>query len=155
MNNNKDYDLNLFAQKYGDTQRQPIRRQPSPQQLMRRRRIKRQRRIMSIAIAVLLALLIFLIVVLCKSCASDSNNIKGLWSIDGVTKLEFVDEENGAMVLPRNRYEFTYRIEENMLYLDYKDESMGNPQYEFRFDGGKLIIKDTVAEYIMTKEKSK
>lgn len=101
-------------------------------------------------------LIAFLVVLLIKTCSSKSP-LKGKWNLDGITKYEFYDDVKGAMVLPSSIYEFTYKIEENKVIIDFVAENANDAEYEFSVDGKTLTLtggnKATQGIYKLTKEK--
>lgn len=107
----------------------------------------------SVTVLIAISLIIMLIVLLCKGCSAGKTEIYGMWSIDGVTKYEFIDDTNGAMVLPHGNFAFTYALNENIISIDFTDEHLIDSEYEFTLTGDKLIFKNEVAEYVMTREK--
>ncbi len=116
---------------------------------MRRNR-KRQQQLV-VAGAVLILLIIFIV----KGCSSssDGSGLEGLWSIDGVTKYQFIDDKNGAMVLSHESFEFTYKLKDGLIYIDFADDNVIDSEYEYVLEGKKLIFKNDAAEYVMKREK--
>lgn len=108
-----------------------------------RRRKKRQQRLMiqrGIVGLVALGILILIIVLICKGCSGGSDVLAGKWDVDGTTSYEFDGDGKGALILPSTTYEFSYKINEDQLHIDYKDESVHDGSYTFTVDGDKLTL---------------
>ena len=71
-----------------------------------------------------------------------NNEIIGFWTIDGYTNYEFLENDKGNLVLPHKKMEFTYKIKDNKLSIDFKDENAIDKCYEYNFEGKKLVIRD-------------
>lgn len=104
---------------------------------IRRRQIMIQR---SILASVLLAILILIIVLIFKGCSGDSDVIAGKWDVDGTTFYEFDGDGKGALILPSKTYEFSYKINEDQLHIDYKDKSVHDGSYTFTVEDSKLTL---------------
>ena len=84
------------------------------------------------------------------------NTLIGTWTTDGVTVYEFKKNNAGALVLPLSTYEFTYKVEENKLYIDFKNEKSTDSSYEYSFKNGQLILKGinkTTGTYTFKRQK--
>lgn len=87
--------------------------------------------------------------------ANITSEILGTWTTDGYTVYEFNENGNGKLVIPIADYEFSYRIEENKIYIDFKNEISTDSDYEYSFEDGKLILKGinkTTGTYEFTKK---
>lgn len=116
---------------------------------------KNQFAIIVMIIAVILCLIIF-IPKLNKNNESDKseNKIVGSWTTDGYTVYEFDENGNGKLKIPIAEYEFTYKIEENKIFIDFKNEKSIDSDYEYSFESEKLILKGinkTSGTYVFTK----
>lgn len=83
----------------------------------------------------------------------DNGKFEGFWTIDGYTNYEFLDNNKGNLVLPHKKMEFTYKIKNNTLCIDFKDKKIIDKCYEYKFDNKKLVIKDSSNNvFTLTKE---
>ena len=71
------------------------------------------------------------------------NKIIGFWTIDDYTNYEFLENNKGNLVLPHKTMEFTYKIKDDKIFIDFKDEKAIDKSYEYNFNGKDLIIKDS------------
>lgn len=71
-----------------------------------------------------------------------NNKLIGFWTIDGYTNYEFLENDKGNLVLPHKKMEFTYKIKDNKLCIDFKDKNAIDKCYEYNFEGKKLVIRD-------------
>ncbi len=114
------------------------------------RRKKRQQRTKLVAAIVILSAI--LIALLLLAWIVTPPKICGLWSVDGVTKYRFFDDTRGAMILPHGEFAFTYTIHGDRISIDFADEHLIDAEYEFTLERNTLVFKDSVAEYVMTRE---
>ena len=108
-----------------------------------RRRKKRQQRLMiqrGIVGLVALGILILIIVLICKGCSGGSDVLAGKWDVDGTTFYEFDGDGKGALILPSKTYDFTYKIDNDQIHIDYENESVHDGSYTFKIDGNKLTL---------------
>ena len=84
--------------------------------------------------------------------ANITSEILGTWTTDGYTVYEFNENGNGKLIIPIADYEFSYRIEENKIYIDFKNENSTDSDYEYSFEDGKLILNQTTGTYEFTKK---
>ena len=83
------------------------------------------------------------------------DNLEGNWSVDGITFFEFDGKGNGKLKVPTDEYKFSYTISHNEVYLDYESDKATDSDYEYSFDGNKLVfkgIKATTGTYTLTKQ---
>lgn len=72
-----------------------------------------------------------------------TDDLIGLWDIDGNTKYEFDGKGNGKIIVPLANYEFTYTIEkENIIIVDFKDEKSRDTKYEYKVTNETLELTD-------------
>lgn len=84
------------------------------------------------------------------------DKLYGSWTTDGVTIYRFNGKGKGALVTSLSRYEFTYKIKKNNLYIDFLSDKAKDANYEFSVEKDKLIVKgidQTKGSYTMTKQK--
>ena len=124
-----------------------------------RRSIKKKKKgIISklIVLIVLVAIIICSIIFISRTInnVKQYNKILGSWTTDGYTVYEFYEKNKGALVLPIATYDFTYKIEENRVYIDFQNEKSIDSDYEFSFKNEKMILKGinkTSGTYTFTK----
>lgn len=76
---------------------------------------------------------------------SNKNNDKefrGLWTIDGYTSYEFSENKKGNLVLPHLKKEFTYKVKDDKLCIDFKDKNAIDKCYKYVFNNEKLVMTD-------------
>ncbi len=85
---------------------------------------------------------------------TDQNPLLGLWSVDGVTKYRFEQDSRGDLVLPTADYPFTYTIEDGVIHIDFKNDTLTDASYEFILDGDTLTLDDcaSTAQYTLTRD---
>ena len=113
--------------------------------------------ILFISICIVVVVVSICIAIFCISRSNKDNNLtdelKGLWDIDGNTKYEFDGKGNGKLIVPSNKYEFTYTIEDNILSIDFKNETSTDTDYEFKIDNDKLELTNKKETYLKFKLK--
>lgn len=115
----------------------------SPRHTNRKRRRNHKRKIILIS-ALVVALLVLVIVLLCKGCnenKSTNSELAGVWYYDQYTEYEFDAKGNGCMCLDcNNHFEFTYKAEDDILYLDFALDYVTDCQYTYTVNGDKLTL---------------
>ena len=104
-----------------------------------------------IPIACVIIMLVILITILFISNKGKDKNLLGTWSTKGNTIYEFEKKGKGKMIVPLKEYVFTYKIEDNKLYIDYEDESANDAEYEYTIEKNKLTIKGERGTFKLTK----
>lgn len=107
------------------------------------------KKVLLISITSLIILLIVLLLFINNK--STSNKIIGSWSLDKTTIYEFNDNNEGKMKVSLNEYEFIYKIDNNKLFIDFKDESLSNFEYIFTLNQDSLILKGDNGEFNFTR----
>ena len=103
------------------------------------------RRKIAVWIAILAVILIILVAgvfFMVRGLRQSSPSIKGTWSYDEVTIYTFDDEGHGSLVLPLGNYEFSYVLEDDVLQLDFVDESIIDRRYNYSIAEDELILTD-------------
>ena len=74
---------------------------------------------------------------------SEFDEFYGLWNIDGITKYEFDGKGRGKMLLPESNleYEFTYKINENKVLIDFDSEEAKDYTYKYSIDNNILKVE--------------
>ncbi len=113
---------------------------------MKRKKKYNKKRIIIIAI---IAVIILLIIFFLKSKNNTNNKtIIGAWTTDGVTIYEFSDSGKGKLIVPLSEYPFTYKIEDNKLFIDFENETSKDSTYEYSFEDNKMIWKNVEETYL-------
>lgn len=119
----------------------------------KRKRRRQQRRMLMTGIGIIAGLLVAAFALMLFM--TKDSPLVGQWSLDGVTSYAFYKDGKGALMLPTAEYAFTYKVEENVLYLDYADEKAKDAQYVYEIKGDKLILTGgnttTQGELVCTK----
>ena len=115
------------------------------ERLCRINKRKKQRRIRKwTVLGCIIAVLVLLVLLICKGCAGENDTgvtLVGVWYYDQYTEYEFDGEGNGCMCLDgNNHFEFTYKVENGALYLDFALDYVTDCQYTYTVDGNKLTL---------------
>ena len=84
-----------------------------------------------------------------------SKTIIGTWTTDGVTTYQFNKNNTGKLIVPLSEYEFTYKIEDDSLSIDFKNEKSIDSKYKFHFEKDNLILEGSNGKFIFKKVKEK
>lgn len=94
-----------------------------------------------------------------KGCSREKNDIVGTWRMDNFTAYLFEKDGTGAMLLTNSRYDYTFKIKGDDLYIDYKDDMLGDGCYTFAVEGDTLILTGgegtSGRTYVLTKVDNK
>ena len=102
-----------------------------------------------------LIIIIIAIIIIIGICVYEVNKIKnnnqknnvddfyGLWNIDNITKYEFDGKGRGKMILSESslEYEFTYKVEDNKILIDFDLEEAKDYTYIYTIDKNILKLK--------------
>ncbi len=102
-------------------------------------------------IVVILLVILFLFLILNKSEKEDV--LKGLWDIDGNTKYEFDGKGNGKLIVPNNEYIFSYTIKDNIISIDFENETSIDVDYEYEINKDELEITNKKETHLKFKLK--
>lgn len=124
----------------------------------KRRRSRRRKRKLNPRFVIMLAVLLFLLIGIAigiRSCTKPT--IKGRWDLDGTTIYEFGKDGRGALVLMTKEYEFSYKIEGDMIYIDFTDEMALDAKYTFEVKDKMLFMTggpgDARSDYVLQRLK--
>lgn len=123
-------------------QRPSVGRYLTKEERLHRKR-KRHRQIMiqrGVLTGAVLAILILIIVLIVKGCSGGTDALAGKWNFDGSTYYEFDGDGAGTMILPNTTYEFSYKLKDDQLKIDYKDSSLTDGTYTFIVEDSKLTL---------------
>ena len=101
--------------------------------------------------------ILFLIFVIIKKPEEKekSKTIIGTWTTDGVTNYQFNKNGTGILIVPLSEYEFTYKMEDDSLLIDFKNEKSTDSKYKFYFEDEKLILEGTNGKFTFKKVEEK
>lgn len=140
--NNKPSGGNHYASQKAGTEKKTGGRYISDE--VRAERVKRRRRNKRIRTAIGIAafILLILITVLCIKAFSDNDGFKGTWDLDGTTIYEFNGSGKGAMLLPSNDYEFSYKVDEESktISIDFADGKVKDCTYSYEISENELTL---------------
>jgi len=106
----------------------------------------------NIALIILIIITLVLIIILLFKLKPNKNKIIGTWTTDGVTIYEFKKHNKGILTLPLSSYKFTYKIDDDKLFIDFENENSADSQYNYSIDNGKLTLKGDKGTFIFTKK---
>lgn len=107
--------------------------------------------IIFIPICILLVVCIFIAISFFKQPKTDE--LKGLWDMDGYTKYEFDGKGKGKVIVPLNDYVFSYTIKDNIVSIDFENETSIDTDYEFKINKDELEIINLKETYLKFKLK--
>ena len=105
--------------------------------------------IMSILVVLGLILLVVLILGIKKP---SKNDLVGTWTTDGVTIYKFNKDKTGELIVSLGSYEFTYKVTEGTLAIDFKEERLTDSEYTYTFEDNKLILKGDNGTFTFIKQ---
>lgn len=85
----------------------------------------------------------------------ESNNIIGTWTTDGVTIYKFDNKGKGSLNTSLSKYDFSYIINDNKIYIDFENEKAIDSSFEFSIKEDTLTIKgidETTGIYTLKKQ---
>lgn len=96
--------------------------------------------------SILLIFIVVIILIILKAIIFKPKNeskleIYGTWTTDGVTVYKFNKNRTGALILPLNKYEFTYKIEDDNLEIDFKSKKAKDAKYKYYFEKKQLVLE--------------
>ena len=96
----------------------------------RRRRRRLRRRVYRVLLAVLAVVFVLSAAMIARG-ALKGDGLKGSWALEEGTVYEFDGKGGGTLRLPTGSYAFSYTIEDNVVTLDFADESLNDASYSF------------------------
>lgn len=100
-------------------------------------------------------IIIIMIVFVGVAIVNHKDKLCGSWKTDGGTKYKFDGKGKGALITSLSRYEFSYTIKKNNIYIDFLTDKAKDASYEYSIEDTKLTIKgidNTDGTYTLTKE---
>ena len=108
--------------------------------------------VMLILIVIVIISIIMLLLGLRKTPQS---SIIGSWTTDGVTIYEFSKHNKGKLIASLKEYEFTYKIDNDTLAIDFKNEKSKDTTYTYTFEDNKLILEGENGRFTFIKKDDK
>ena len=68
-------------------------------------------------------------------------DIAGLWSIDDITSYRFTKSGTGALVLPEHSYSFDYKLEEDVLEIDFEKQNLRDSTFKVSVVDGVMNLQ--------------
>lgn len=91
-------------------------------------------------IILILIVSLAIVILLLNTKKTPKKSIVGTWTTDGVTTYKFNNDNTGRLIVSLAEYEFTYKITDNKLDIDFKNEKFTDPQYTYYFEDHKLVL---------------
>ena len=98
--------------------------------LHRRRKRRLRRRVYRVLLGVLAAVFVLSAAMVARGLLRH-DVLKGTWTLDESTAYIFDGKGSGTLRLPMGSYAFSYTIEDNIVTLDFADESLSDASYSF------------------------
>lgn len=113
--------------------------------------LKKKRKLKLKNIAIFLCFFVIIILVI-KVVFSDKSKLVGNWTSDNITIYEFYKNNTGKLIVSLNEYEFNYKLKDNYLYIDFKNEKYEDSKYSYSFKKKKLILMNENGTFTFTKK---
>ena len=127
--------------------------QDTIQEMRRTHRNKKRKKIIRLVTALVVIILVIALIVIIKTVKKDNavteeerqkqqvvETLVGKWTTDGNTIYEFVDESKGNLIVPLMTLPFTYKLENNTIFIDFENESSDDMTYTYTLDSDKLLL---------------
>lgn len=75
-----------------------------------------------------------------SAVSADFDSLLGTWKIDNHTTYYFDGTGKGSLILPDDTYDFTYKISNKLVELDFEDPRATDSKYEFSVENDKLFL---------------
>ena len=93
-----------------------------------------------IMLVLICLVIIAIIILLLGNKPSHKNKIVGSWTTDGITIYEFKKNNTGKLIVSLGEYPFTYKITDNTLEINFKDDKVTDSKFTYSIENGKLIL---------------
>lgn len=111
--------------------------------------MKKKIRIMIVLIVIVLILIVLALVGTKKTPRAQ---IVGTWTTDGVTIYEFEKGNTGKLIVSLGEYEFTYKITDDTLEIDFENERSSDAKYTYKIEENKLILRGDNGTYTLIRK---
>lgn len=71
-----------------------------------------------------------------------AKDIYGVWTVDGVTDLEFSEDGSGALIVPEHEFPFQWELVGDSLSLSFEDSAVRDVVYTVSKQGAKITIDE-------------
>lgn len=106
-----------------------------------RRRRRNQMILIMTAFVLIFGIIIGIVIFKNRSNSKDKlMQFQGTWKYDEYTQYEFDGNGNGCMCPEDLHYEYTYTVKDDMLKLDFKDDSVHDCTYTFQITDNTLTM---------------
>jgi len=119
------------------------------------KKIKLKKKYIIILVSVIAILFLTCVIFVIPKHKEESKNIIGTWTTDGVTIYQFNENGIGKLIVPLSDYDFTYKIENDSLSIDFKNEKSIDSKYIYYFEEDNLILGGSNGKFIFKKLKEK
>ena len=113
----------------------------------------------SVTISLILIMIIILLIIFIPKFIKKKNlskeEICGTWTTDGVTIYKFNKNNSGSLILPLNKYEFTYKIADDNLEIDFKSKKAKDAKYKYSFEKNQLVLEGENGKFTFIKYNEK
>ena len=116
--------------------------------IIKKKKIKKSGKLI---IAFGLVTIIFIILILLLIFRGNKDSIVGKWTTERGTIYQFNNDNSGVMSIPIADYPFTYKINDNKIFVDFENESSVDTEFEFSFDGDKLLLTSKNGTFTFTR----
>ena len=113
---------------------------------------KKTKKILPLSVAIITLIIICLIFLVIKHKLFE-NKFVGTWTSEGGTIYEFKNKSEGIMKTSISEYEFTYKIKDSILSIDFKEKKAIDTDYEYSCKKNKCTFKSDRGTFIFKKNK--
>ena len=110
----------------------------------------KSRNILLFSFEIVILLVIIILVIMIHF--SPSSLIVGQWVSFGGTKYIFQSNGKGIMKSSVNNSSFSYFIDKDSLVIDFDDDNLFDPRYEYQIHKRQLILKGERGTFLFTKD---
>ena len=75
----------------------------------------------------------------------------GKWTTDGNTVYEFNEGGKGTLIVPVAKLPFTYKLENNQLFIDFENEDSEDSSYSYIIEDNKLSIQNSNGTFVFSR----
>lgn len=118
------------------------------EKIIKKKKIKKSGKLI---IAFGIVTIIFIILILLLIFRGNKDSIVGKWATERGTIYQFNNDNSGVMSIPIADYPFTYKINDNKIFVDFENESSVDTEFEFSFDGDKLLLTSKNGTFTFTR----
>lgn len=75
----------------------------------------------------------------------------GKWTTDGNTVYEFNEGGKGTLIVPVAKLPFTYKLENNQLFIDFENEDSEDSSYNYMIEDNKLSMQNSNGTFVFSR----